>query len=374
MKVERLFEIIGSEFYTGVPDSQLKSLNYFLYNKFKLNSKHHIIASNEGNCVALATGYYLSTGNIPVVYMQNSGIGNAVNPILSLISNEVYDIPMIFIIGWRGEPGVKDEPQHIHQGKITVDLLKQIGLETFIIDKSTTEMDLEKIMNSYKNNLLSSRQIAFVVKKEALTYGEKLEYNNNYTLVRENCISEILNISGNDIVVSTTGKISREVFETREKNGMQHEIDFLTMGSMGHTSSIAFSIALNKTNSKVWCIDGDGSAIMHLGAMAVIGNYKPKNLIHIILNNEAHESVGGLPTVSSGVDFVQIAKGCGYEYAASVDDLDSLRNQLRFLKTNLNLSLLEIKCSLYSREDLRRPDKSPKQNKENFMKHLEKSK
>ena len=252
MKVESLVNIIGADFYTGVPDSQLKALCNYLINTYGIDPRHHMIAANEGNCTALAAGYHIATGKIPVVYMQNSGEGNIVNPVASLLNDMVYAIPGIFIVGWRGEPRIHDEPQHVYQGKVTIKLLEDMSIKPFIISSQTTEEDLKAAMEDFKDDLGAGKSVAFVVKKGAISYDGKTEYKNNNTMLRETIIQHIVKVSGEDPIISTTGKASRELFEVREANGQNHKYDFLTVGSMGHSSSIALGIALNKPNTKIW--------------------------------------------------------------------------------------------------------------------------
>lgn len=371
MEAEKLIEIIGADFYTGVPDSQLKALCDYLMISYGIDPKHHIIAANEGNCVGIASGYYLATGKIPVVYMQNSGEGNAINPIASLLSDEVYAIPMIFLIGWRGEPGVHDEPQHIYQGKVTLKLLEDMDIEYSIIGSDTSEDDLKLTMQRFQKILVSGKSVALVVRKDALVNGEKCKYGNSHTLCREDVIKKIVSYSEQDPIISTTGKISRELYEIREARGEGHQYDFLTVGSMGHSSSIALGVALHKPKWKVWCIDGDGAMLMHLGATSVIGNFAPENMIHIVLNNEAHETVGGMPTVASKAKLTDIAKSCGYEYVTCVDTEEDLDSVLREAKERKGLSFIEIKCNISSRKDLGRPSITPKESKEQFMRYLD---
>ncbi|WP_288887721.1 phosphonopyruvate decarboxylase [uncultured Eubacterium sp.] len=370
MKVEKLVELIGADFYTGVPDSQLKELCNYLYNRYSTNERHHIIAANEGNATAIAAGYHLATGKVPVVYMQNSGEGNIINPVASLLNKKVYGIPAIFIIGWRGEPGVHDEPQHIYQGEVTIKLLDDMGIPSFIIGKDTTEEAIKNVMVSFKEILSKGDSVAFVVRKGALSYDEKVEYSNDCDLIREEIIEHIVKISGEDPIISTTGKASRELFEIREREGLSHKYDFLTVGSMGHTSSIALGVALNKPKQKVWCIDGDGSMLMHMGSLAVVGSYKPSNLVHIIINNSAHETVGGMPTVVGNINVERIATSCGYGYVRSVDDYDRLDEVLKEAKECEELSLIEVKCGIGSRADLGRPTTTAMENKNAFMDYL----
>ncbi len=372
MKVETLVKIIGADFYTGVPDSQLKALCNYLMATYGIDSKHHIIAANEGNCTALAAGYHLATGKVPVVYMQNSGEGNIINPVASLLNDKVYAIPMVFIIGWRGEPGVHDEPQHIYQGEVTLRLLEDMDISYFVINKETTDDEVILVMEKFKKVLSFGKQVAFVIKKGALTYDPSVEYKKSNKMKREEIIEHIVKVSGEDPVISTTGKASRELFEIRERNGQNHKYDFLTVGSMGHSSSIALGVALNKPERKVWCVDGDGAVLMHMGAMAVIGANKPKNLIHVVINNASHETVGGMPTVAGSIDLVGIAKACGYQRAVSVDNFNDLERELEEAKTKDELSFIEAKCSIGARDNLGRPTTTALENKENFMEFLAK--
>lgn len=373
MNVELLIKTIGADFYTGVPDSQLKALCDYLMNTFGIDSRRHIIAANEGNCTALAAGYHLATGKVPVVYMQNSGEGNIINPLASLLNEKVYAVPMIFIIGWRGEPGLHDEPQHIYQGEVTVKLMEDMGVATFIIGKDTTGDELKAAMDSFNDVLSQGRQAAFIIRKGALEYGEKAVYKNENTMKREEIIRQIVKVSEEDPIVSTTGKASRELFETRVSNNQSHKYDFLTVGSMGHSSSIALGVALNQPDKKIWCIDGDGAVLMHMGAMAVIGANSPENLVHVVINNGAHETVGGMPTVASKLDLVAAAKACGYPYAVSVNNFDDLEKELNYVKSISKLSLIEVKSSIGARADLGRPTTAAIENKESFMNYLLKS-
>ncbi|MCR5175987.1 MAG: phosphonopyruvate decarboxylase [Anaerovibrio sp.] len=370
MRVEDFIKIINAEFYTGVPDSQLKSLCNYLMTKYGIDPKHHIIAANEGNCTALAAGYYLATGKVPVVYMQNSGEGNIINPVASLLNDNVYGIPVIFVVGWRGEPGIHDEPQHIYQGKVTVKLLEDMDIESFVISKDTLTEEVSDVMNKFRDNLSKGKSVAFIIGKGGLSYDGEANYVNNNVMCREDIIRHIVNISGEDPIISTTGKASRELFEVRVENGQSHKQDFLTVGSMGHSSSIALGVAINKPNQKIWCIDGDGATLMHMGSMAVIGASAPNNLVHIVINNEAHESVGGMPTVASKIDLVGIAKACGYCYTACVDNFESLDMVLLEAKACEKLVFIEVKSAIGARDDLGRPTTTATENKKNFMEYL----
>lgn len=370
MDVKKFLDTIGADFYTGVPDSQLKPLINYLMGTYGIDPKHHIIAANEGNCTALAAGYYLATGKIPVVYMQNSGEGNIINPVASLLNDKVYAIPTVFVIGWRGEPGLHDEPQHVYQGEVTMTLLEDMGIKAFAIGKDTTDEEVEKVMEDYRKVLEKGKDVAFVVRKGALsTDVDANKYENSNKMIREDIIKHIVKASGEDPIISTTGKASRELFEIREANQQSHKHDFLTVGSMGHASSIALGVSLNK-ESKVWCIDGDGAVLMHMGAMAVIGANKPNNLVHIVINNGAHETVGGMPTVASQIDFVEISKACGYPNAVCVDNFEDLDKELNNAKERHELSFIEVKCSIGARDDLGRPTTTALENKLNFMEYL----
>lgn len=356
-------------FFTGVPDSQLQPLCNYLMNTYGISDRH-IIAANEGNAAAIAAGYHLATGKVPCVYMQNSGLGNIINPAASLLHPKVYGIPCVFIIGWRGEPGVKDEPQHVFQGKVTLELLEVMDIAAMVIDGETTVTELETHMHEFGKQLAQGKSVAFVIKKGGLVYEEMASYRNEYTMLREEIIRHIMAESDEDIIVSTTGKTSRELFEIREQKGQSHQYDFLTVGSMGHSSSIALGIAINKPERKVWCIDGDGAVLMHMGAMAIIGAHAPTNLIHLVINNGSHETVGGMPTVAGQIDLVQIAKGCGYPEACSVNNFYELDEMLRKAKKTKRLMFIEIKSAIGARGDLGRPTTTARENKEQFMKYL----
>ena len=338
--------------------------------RYGIDPHHHVIAANEGNCTALAAGYHLATGRVPVVYMQNSGEGNIINPVASLLNDKVYAIPVVFVVGWRGEPGIHDEPQHIYQGEVTVKLLEDMDIATFVIGKETTDEEVAAAMDSFRSVLAAGKDVAFVIRKGALTDAPKVEYKNDNTMVREEIIRHIVKASGEDPIISTTGKASRELFETRVANGQSHKYDFLTVGSMGHSSSIALGVAVNKPEQRIWCVDGDGAVLMHMGAMAVMGANKPANVIHVVINNGAHETVGGMPTVAGSIDLVRIALACGYPNAVCVDNFEDLDRELEASKARNELSLIEVKCSIGAREDLGRPTTTALENKQNFMEYL----
>ena len=367
MKVEEFIKVLNADFFTGVPDSQLKALCNYLIFKYGVNGTNHIIAANEGNAVGLAAGYHLATRKVPVVYMQNSGEGNVINPVASLMNDKVYGIPCIFVVGWRGEPGIHDEPQHIFQGEVTCKLLEVMDIQYMIISKETTIDEIASKMKEFDVLLRNGKQVAFVVRKGALSFDGKVEYKNSNKMLREDIIKHIVAVSKDDTIVSTTGKASRELFEIREANHQGHTHDFLTVGSMGHSSSIALEIALQKPEKKIWIIDGDGAALMHMGSMAVLAANKPNNIVHIVINNGSHETVGGQPTVLGDADLVKIAQGCGYPNIFSVDNFIDLDLQLQNAKNRNELSLIEVKCAIGARDDLGRPTTTAKDNKLSFM-------
>lgn len=357
----------GIEFFTGVPDSLLKDFCAYITG----NSENHIITSNEGGAIALAAGYYLATNKVSLVYMQNAGQGNAVNPLTSLVDPDVYSIPMLILIGWRGEPGKKDEPQHVKQGKITLSLLDTLGIPYGIFPDSIEDLEksLEIALDSIKTR---SAPYALVVKKGTFEpYDLHSKIETSYELSREDAIKLIVDQLGlKDIVVSTTGKTSRELFEYREKLGHDHSRDFLTVGSMGHSSQIALGIALSKPNRQIYCFDGDGAVIMHMGSLAIIGSQCPKNFKHIIFNNGAHDSVGGQPTAGFDIDFLGIAKSCGYKLVLMAETKEEIKEMINLLKLEDGPCLLEIRVNKGSRDGLERPTRTPKENKEDFMKNI----
>lgn len=368
MKIEDFVEILETDFYTGVPDSLLRPLCDYLYTAYGVDNDHHIVAANEGNAAAIAAGYHLATGKIPVVYLQNSGEGNIINPLASLLSEDVYGIPVLFVIGWRGKPGVHDEPQHVQQGKVTLTLLETMSVPYVVVDQDMTTTELKVQMLSLRQALQAGRQAALVIRKGALANEQKVKHKNANPLTREEIIQAVAAAAGDSPIISTTGKASRELFEYREAQGQGHGQDFLTVGSMGHSSSIALGIALQKPEQTIWCIDGDGAALMHMGAMAVIGSVHPQNLIHVIIDNGAHESVGGMPTAAGRIDFVQIAKGCGYDQLYQALDRSGLEDALaEITQAKGGLRLLLVKSAIGARKDLGRPTITPKKNKVAFM-------
>ena len=359
------------DFFSGVPDSLLKFFNSYILDNVDQNQ--HIITANEGNAIALSSGYHLATKKIGLVYMQNSGLGNAINPLVSLSDKEVYGIPVLLLIGWRGEPNEKDEPQHQKQGKITLELLETLDIPYEILTKDIEDTKI-KLLSAIKYMNKFNAPFALVVKKGTFEKYEQInESQQNYELSREKAINLIIdNLDEQDVVVSTTGMISRELFESRTQKNQKHETDFLTVGSMGHASQIALGIAISNPKKQVFCLDGDGSVIMHMGSLGIIGSKQLKNFKHIILNNESHDSVGGQPTVGNIINFVSLAKSCKYKNSFKVLTEIELNKKMLKLKSDDGPILLEIMVNRGNRKDLGRPTKTPKENMNLFMNFLSK--
>lgn len=407
----------GIDFYAGVPDSLLKSFCAFLADN--VDPSRNIITANEGAAVALAAGHYLASGRPGCVYMQNSGEGNAINPLASLTDADVYNIPVLLLIGWRGRPGVHDEPQHVKQGKVTLTLLETMGIPYAVLSADEAEASAQI---SAACRVLSSGQVyALVVRKDTFTSYDgpsdhpRLDSPSGYAYVgndggscpqglnagdhahsgrtsviadcdrqslsREEAIQIVAGATRlRDVIVSSTGMISRELFEFREAAGQGHERDFLTVGSMGHANQIALGISLEKPGRRVWCFDGDGAVIMHMGSMATVGVKGKSNFVHVVFNNGAHDSVGGQPTVGLQIDLPGIARACGYRNVLSVSTEKELLEALgsvsstepegRVEKSLCGPVFLEIKVRKGNRPDLGRPTTTPLQNRDAFMKFL----
>ena len=392
-KFVKQLQVAGVSFFTGVPDSLLKSFCAYVTDNC---GENHIIAANEGGAVGLAAGHYLATGKPALVYMQNSGQGNAVNPLASLADPDVYSIPMVLLVGWRGEPGVKDEPQHVKQGKVTISLWETLGIPTEVLpDDEIAALELTQRMAEKAKT--ESRPVALIVRKGLFEeYKLQRKKSDISTLRREAAIEGILRALPEDaVVVSTTGMISREVYETRERLGQGHERDFLTVGSMGHAIMIALGIAKAQPNRMVYCLDGDGASLMQMGNMAIAGQSGCENLTHIVLNNSAHDSVGGQPTVAGKVDFEKIAEELGYnvlqspqdqfvggkelgadEIASGMEWLIAMERQSKQHKPEYYDDLpkkpnfILLKVAKGARKDLGRPKESPQVNKALYMKTL----
>ncbi len=351
------------DLFAGVPDSLLANLCACI--KSNSPNEKNIITANEGNAIGIAAGYHLSTGKIGCVYMQNSGEGNIVNPLLSLVDEDVYSIPMLLIIGWRGEPGKHDEPQHVKQGKVTLSLLDAMGTKYVILSDNYKD-ELKVAINYMKTE---NKPYALVIQKGLFSNYKIKPEESSYKLTREDALKEIIkNLHDDDIIVSTTGKTSREIFEIREANKQGHSNDFLTVGSMGHTSSIAYGVALGTSNN-VWCIDGDGSFIMHMGSMGVIGSNIPNNFKYILNDNNAHESVGGQPTCSKSMDIPNIIKACGFKEVIVAETNKEIKNGVEKLRKESGIAMV-LHTKQGSREDLGRPTTTPQDNKKALMKKL----
>ena len=358
----------GVDFFSGVPDSLLKNICSYITDNTP--SENHIIAANEGNALAIGVGYHLSTGKVPLIYMQNSGLGNVINPLLSLADQDVYSVPLLMMIGWRGEPGVKDEPQHKKQGRVTVALLEAMEIPYKVL---TADSNIEEAKVALKAMLSIAKKenkpCALLIKKgffEDYKFQSDILYER--PLYREQAIEIIVNnLNEPDIVVSTTGVASRELFEYREKLKSGHERDFLTVGGMGHVSQIALGIALQKKNRQVYCLDGDGSLIMHMGTLAINASMNCRNFKHIVFNNSAHDSVGGQPTVGDRIDIASIASNVGYQWVKMVSEESEIRLALNEMADVDTPALLEIQVKRGFRKDLGRPTTTPIQNKEIFM-------
>ena len=361
----------GIDFFAGVPDSLLKNICAYIADH--KDEQHNIITANEGGAIALAAGYHLATGKIGVVYMQNSGEGNIINPLASLTDKEVYNIPVLLLIGWRGKPGVHDEPQHVKQGKVTTGLLNVMGVNYDVLsqDEEKAAKQIEKAIAIMK---ATNEVYALVIEKGTFEdYKLQNVEENDLQMTREEAIQTVAaSLGKKDVIVSTTGMISRELFETRTAWKQGHERDFLTVGSMGHASQIALGIAMEKADRKVWCFDGDGASIMHMGNMAIVASKHPKNYVHVVFNNGAHDSVGGQPTVGLKIDLPSVAKSVGYKETYSVDNMGKLKSILRSIAKAEGPVFLQVCVKKGNRKDLGRPTTTPIQNKEALMKFLEK--
>ena len=361
----------GVDFFSGVPDSLLKNICSYITDNTP--SENHIIAANEGNALAIGVGYHLSTGKVPLIYMQNSGLGNVINPLLSLADQDVYSIPLLMMIGWRGDPGMKDEPQHKKQGRVTIALLEAMEIPYKVLTADSNIEEAEVTLKAMLSIAKKENKPCALLIKKGLFEDYKFQSDMLYErpLYREQAIEIIINnLNESDIVVSTTGVASRELFEYREKLKSGHERDFLTVGGMGHVSQIALGIALQKKNRQVYCLDGDGSLIMHMGTLAINASMNCRNFKHIVFNNSAHDSVGGQPTVGDRIDIASIASNVGYQWVKMVSEESEIRLALNEMADVDTPALLEIQVKKGFRKDLGRPTTTPIQNKEIFMKFV----
>lgn len=362
--VQKLLSL-GVDYYAGVPDSLLKDLCAYITENAP--AQNHVIAANEGGAVGLAAGYHLATGKVPLVYMQNSGTGNAINPFLSLADPDVYGIPMLAVIGWRGEPGVHDEPQHVKQGRVQEALIASLGYRYEIMSAEPAEAlaQVEALVLEAKRT--SGPAVLLIRKGSFAPYAMKPNAAPEYAMTREEAIKVILAAAGNgDRIVSTTGMASREIYELRDAAGQGHGQDFLTVGSMGHAVMIAAGLA-GAVKERVWCLDGDGAAIMHLGSLGIAARVAPKSFRHVVFNNGAHDSVGGQPTIGYSLRFTDLAKDLGYKLALRADSKEELEQALAKLASADGPAFLEVRVKGGARKDLGRPKTSPAENKAAFM-------
>ena len=371
MLASEFLRLTGATFFTGVPDSQLKPLCDEIYLRYQQQPKHHIIAANEGNACGIAAGHYLGTGDVPLVYLQNSGLGHIINPAASLLHPLVYGIPVLFVIGWRGQPGVHDEPQHLFQGQVTLRLLEDMDIANFVLTKQTTSDTVSQVMDDFRERFRRGLSCAFVVSKGALESSGKPDYTHPGSMTREEALEIITSYTGNAPIVSTTGKASRELFEIRERRHETHAHDFLTVGSMGHASSIALGLALTHPEKRVFCIDGDGALLMHMGAMVTLAHVHPDRFVLVLINNGSHDTVGGMPTAIESVQVPQLARNLKFDHVLSCSDPQSLHQAMQELCAAEGLCLLEIHCAGGARSDLGRPTVSPQENMHAFMAALE---
>lgn len=350
-------------FFTGVPDSILKNFSNYL-DKIK-TLKNHVIATNEGSAISIGIGYYLATKKIPCIYLQNSGLSNAINPLVSVAEKNVYSIPLFLLIGWRGSPGSKDEPQHNAKGKITRELLKLLKINYCIINYNK---DLTKVKKIIKRSYKEKSVVACLVKKNILQNHNKKKFNSSNKILRSDFIKKLLEeIPKKSKIISTTGYTSRELLEIRKKYKLKNGKDFYMVGGMGHSSSVALGYAI-KSKKKTFCLDGDGAILMHLGSLRTIGYSKLKNYKHILLNNHTHESVGGQPTTAGDINFRKLSLGLGYKNYFKLISVKQINKELKkFIKAS-GPSLLEVKIKTQSMKTLGRPNNLIKI-KEEFIKN-----
>lgn len=345
------FDKMGVKFFTGVPDSLLN--DFSLYLTQNIPDTQHVMAANEGNAVGIATGNYMATGNIPLVYMQNSGIGNATNPLLSLTHPCVYSIPMVLVIGWRGDPSIKDHAQHKKQGELTPVLMKDMDIPYEILE------DENKVISQFEWAVKKAKEIsspvALIVKKGILAQKEKHQkYPESQLMSREEAISVVIDVMGKEAVyLATTGRATRELHEQLTLHEIAHDVEFLNVGAMGHLSSIGLGMALGAPKKKIVVFDGDAAAVMHMGSLATNGRYHPHNLLHIVLNNGVNESVGGQKSAGQIIDLTTIAKACGYTtYPCFIDNTDDLRKCAQLFSQKGGLTFADVRLRQGIRKDM----------------------
>ena len=372
VNLENLFNSLqkmGIRFFTGVPDSLLNDFCLYLCSHF--SKEQHVMAANEGNAIGIAAGNYMATGSIPVVYMQNSGIGNATNPLLSLAHPTVYSIPMILVIGWRGDPAIMDHAQHKKQGELTPVLMKDMDIPYKILDDDNTVV--EKFNWAVAKAKEISAPVALIVKKGILTQKEKhQEYPESTLMNREEAISAIIDVFGGDpIYLATTGRATRELHEQLAIHGISRDIEFLNVGSMGHVSSVALGIAIARPEKKIVVFDGDAAAVMHMGSLATNGRYQPKNLIHVVLNNGVNESVGGQPSSGQFIELTSVAKACGYQTLDSfIETKDELQSVVQELSKKKHLCFIDVHVRQGIRKDMLKLQINHQEQKQRIMNSL----
>ena len=356
----------GIIFFSGVPDSLLKNFCAYVT---RVVPEQHVSAANEGAAVGLAIGHHLATGSIPVVYMQNSGLGNAINPLVSLAHIDVYRIPMLLIIGWRGEPGRKDEPQHQVQGQITLPMLKTLGIPNLTISTNTDQNEICAFL--VENLSTESGPVAIVVSQDTFETDSQVSLGSpDITLTQHTALESLLKVlSKTDVIISTTGKLSRELLAIRQSE-IDPQTDFLCVGGMGHALSIATGVAISLPRRRVFCLDGDGALQMHLGAAATIGELLPTNLIHLLFNNGAHESVGGQPVTAPNLNYQLLAEALGYKSQFFADNTDAISNTVLDCTINTGPTFIEVLLKVGQDFSLPRPDKTPLESKRDFQKYL----
>lgn len=362
---------IGLNFFTGVPDSLLNDFCLYLVNN--IPDSQHIMAANEGNAIGIAAGYHMATGGIPVVYMQNSGIGNAANPLLSLTHKDVYSMPLILVIGWRGDPAIKDHAQHKKQGELTPVLMDDMDIPYEILDSDDTV--IEKFTWAANTAKEINSPVALIAKKAILTQKEKKqEYADSKLMNREEAISAVIDVFGkNAIYLATTGRATRELHEQIAMHGLSHEIEFLNVGAMGHLSSIGLGLAVSAPDKKIIVFDGDAAAVMHMGSFATNGRYQPSNLIHIVLNNGVNESVGGQMSSGQIIDLTTVAKGCGYKTLDKfVESKEDFQNAVKQMDSCNHLSFIDVHVRQGIRKDMPGLKIDHRPAKESLMTYLNK--
>jgi phosphonopyruvate decarboxylase len=360
----------GIDFFCGVPDSTLSAFGD-LVNR---DASDHLVAANEGSAVGFAVGHYLATGRPGLVYLQNSGLGNALNPLVSLADKHVMGIPMVLLVGWRGKPGMSDEPQHYTQGNVTLPLLETLAIPHRIMSRDRATME-RQVAELFHHATTHNTPVALVVEVGTFALESATPTIPAENLpTREAAIETIISsLQPMDIIVATTGKASRELFELREARGERHDRDLLIVGGMGHASAIACQIARDTPDRTIYIIDGDGALLMHMGALATIAGLAPPNLRHIVIHNETHESVGGLPTTAPKLQLASIAEASGYAACFSISTLADVQKTITKMRLASKTVFIEIHTTSGSRAELGRPTISPADNKRSVMGNLNKT-